>query len=337
MTIRLMGLFAAGALGACGSDSSSSSECVNPTGTNTSQYIVNSFTLPRSSRDAAYDLNGSGAKNQLGNIVAVLSGPPGNFDVQGGVNTALMSGGLNFLIEVKSSDTAFMNDNCAGTSTYIGVKTMAPPMANTTYMKDTTRAPGNFGGKLSAGAYTSNDVPKTTHPVTLALDLQLVAPPVAALPITLVGGHIQYTRNNNGLMNGQLNGAIKSSDVQGTIVPSVAGVLTAIIRNPMSDAALVTALKGLFDNGGMVNVTGNSCAAMNRCTNPPGDATGMCGVPNDGTIQTCEISTNSLIGPLLAGDVQLFDSSGNFRPNKDNTTRDSLSLGVNFTAIPARF
>src|SRR5260370_37384717 len=116
-TIRLMGLFAAGALGACGSDSSSSSDCVNPTGSNTSKYIVNSVPLPANSTRFAIDPIGDGhTHNQLGNIVAVLSSQ--GFDTQGGVDDSIRMGQLNLLIDEKSSDMTFANDSCAGSNTY---------------------------------------------------------------------------------------------------------------------------------------------------------------------------------------------------------------------------
>ena len=33
----------------------------------------------------------------------------------------------------------------------------------------------------------------------------------------------------------------------------------------------------------------------------------------------------------------MFDATGNFKPNKDNTTKDSLSLGLGFGAVGAKF
>ena len=33
----------------------------------------------------------------------------------------------------------------------------------------------------------------------------------------------------------------------------------------------------------------------------------------------------------------MFDASGNYNPNKDNTQKDSLSLGLAFSAVTATF
>ena len=33
----------------------------------------------------------------------------------------------------------------------------------------------------------------------------------------------------------------------------------------------------------------------------------------------------------------MFDASGNYKPNKDNTVKDSLSLGLSFTMVGATF
>jgi hypothetical protein len=57
----------------------------------------------------------------------------------------------------------------------------------------------------------------------------------------------------------------------------------------------------------------------------------------DGHIATCEVSENAIIQNVLQPDVQLFDSNGNFSPNSANTDKDSLSVGLGFTAVRATF
>src|SRR5260370_18356780 len=127
-TIRLMGLFAAGALGACGSDSSSSSDCVNPTGSNTSQYIVNSVTLPANSTRFAIDPIGDGhTHNQLGHIVALLSSQ--GFDPLRGADDSIRMGPLNLPIAEKTSNMTFANDSTAASNTHVDSSTPRPPPA----------------------------------------------------------------------------------------------------------------------------------------------------------------------------------------------------------------
>ena len=56
----------------------------------------------------------------------------------------------------------------------------------------------------------------------------------------------------------------------------------------------------------------------------------------DCTITLDELKNNDLISSLLAPDVDLFDADGNFNPRQD-MVKDSLSLGVGFSAVGAVF
>jgi hypothetical protein len=85
----------------------------------------------------------------------------------------------------------------------------------------------------------------------------------------------------------------------------------------------------IFDNGGKADA---SCAA-GTCKNPDG----TCAVKGDTKIDTCEVGTSGLIQNILAPDVQMFDTAGNYHPNPDNTHKDSLSIGLHFTVVPATF
>jgi hypothetical protein len=47
------------------------------------------------------------------------------------------------------------------------------------------------------------------------------------------------------------------------------------------------------------------------------------------------VATNQIVANLLAPDVQIYDANGGYAPNKNNTTKDSLSVGVAFLAVRA--
>lgn len=49
-----------------------------------------------------------------------------------------------------------------------------------------------------------------------------------------------------------------------------------------------------------------------------------------------ELQGSILVQNLLAADLDLFDADGNFHPNSDGV-KESLSLGVTFTAVTAFF
>ena len=62
-----------------------------------------------------------------------------------------------------------------------------------------------------------------------------------------------------------------------------------------------------------------------------------CAVKGDRKIDVCEVATAGLIQNVLAPDIQMFDANGNYHPNPDNTHKDSLSLGLGFSAVTATF
>jgi hypothetical protein len=299
------------------------------TGTNKAQYVANTVTLPPSSRDYAFDANGSGPKNQLGNLIAGLSTM---LDPQSAVNSALTNGSLILLTDEVSSDATFQSDSgCASSTLSIG-KTMPMPDFSGAGSFTIDMAGATFKGKIVGGKFTSNPTKTTTMPVTVTIPLPLVqgAPPVV---ITATGAQITYTRDSSGkVTGGVLNGVIKKTDVDNKVIPSVA----VLLNNTITAAATGTAdqmktaksLLDFFDNGGSADpACGMTCKNLD----------GSCAAKGDGKVTDCELSTSSVIMNFLRADVQMFDAAGNWKPNPDNTTKDALTLGLGFTAVKATF
>ena len=96
------------------------------------------------------------------------------------------------------------------------------------------------------------------------------------------------------------------------------------------------ACKGGFDGNGRCLQCGSSSSTMQILTifdvGGCGNAQAM-----DCRIDPCEVAENSIIKKVLAPDVQIFDANGNYAPNKQNTTPDSMSVGLGFTAVQASF
>lgn len=129
--------------------------------------------------------------------------------------------------------------------------------------------------------------------------------------------NIEFTVNPGGshLRAGRLSGSVSGSTVINQLIPNLASIFTLYIKtNPGSESSRT--IQSLFDTGG--------------CTNPDGTTA----VKGDGTVGPCELSQSPLIKALFAPDVQLRDASGKFRPVPGEAQRDSLSLGVGFTAGP---
>ena len=321
------------AFGACGGGSSSG-DCTATNGTNKAQYVVNAVMVPEQRSDYAIDLNGDGrVDNQLGNIIGALSGQ--GLDVQMGVDMATADGTLILLMSESSTDTAFQNDNCATSLVQIGQSTTNPDFTGAGHFTvDSTQQGGTFLGPIKVGKFDSAPPATTKDPVTVSIELPLVS---GAAPVLLKvqGAHLQYTRGSDGkITGGQLNGGIKSDDVQMNIIPAVATILSNKLMNDNPQTSTDMQIASIFDNGGKADP---SCTSM-TCKNPAyGPRAGMCAAAKDNIIDTCEVSTAGLIQNVLAPDVQLFDASGNFKPNPMNTMKDSLSIGLSFTAVGATF
>jgi hypothetical protein len=317
---------------ACGADSSG--DCTPGAGGNSAKSVANAVMVPMQRQDYAIDLNGDGrVDNQLGNIIGALEGQM--LHVQDGVNTSVMNGTLVLLLNENSADATYQSDGCAASTVNVGKSVTTPPKfdGSDSFMIDTGQQGGTFAGPIKAGKFSSAPPATTKKPVTLSIQLPLVS---GAAPVTLKvnGAHLQFTRSSSGMVTGgQLNGAIKSDDVQMNIIPNVATLLTnRVMADPTSSTNMQ--ILSIFDNGGKADA---ACGGT-TCKNPSyGSRPGMCAVAHDNIIDTCEVSTAGLIQNVLAPDVQMFDAAGNYAPNPNNTMKDSLSIGLAFTAVKASF
>ncbi len=327
-------LFAMAAAG-CGGDTTTAGGAADVTGcspTTTSQYVINSLKVPESNHDYAIDINGDGkVDNQLGNIISILAAQ--NIDTQAGVDSAVAAGDLIILIDEKSSDATFQADACAGADIQLGLAHATPDYTGAgTFTVDTASPEGSFLGKIVAGKFASNSPLTTTHPVTTDIRVPLVSN-AAPVDLTISGAQLVFTRDSTGkLTGGEIHGSIKSTDVQNKIIPNVATLLT---NKATTDPAGNMQIISLFDTGGAPDP---SCAS-GGCKNPTsvGDRQGMCAVAADSIIDTCEVSTNSLIKSVLGPDVKMYDDSGNYKPSTAKKGLDSLSIGLGFSAVPAKF
>jgi hypothetical protein len=189
------------------------------------KFVASAITAPMSSNDFSFDLNGDGHNdNRLGNIIGALI--MNMLDVQGGINTSIMSGSVLLLMDLKASDLT--NNDCAEADISRGtLMGTAMPKYDGTDMfgVDTSFGTGVTKGKITGGKFISNNpaTAKTDYSMSVQFPLVTGEPP---LSLTIHGAHIQFTKTATGIMNGQINGGIKSEDVQGSIIPTVAALLT---------------------------------------------------------------------------------------------------------------
>jgi hypothetical protein len=318
---------------ACGGSSSGAADVTMPSTMNPLQFVADSLLVPMDRTQYGMDLNGDGkVDNQLGNIIGALTA--NNLDTQGGVDSAICKGQVILLLTTTSDDATYQNDPASGAKVqigqqfnYTGPDTCAagsggPKYDGTdTFTADTSFAGAQFAGRIQNGLFSSNSPVTTKNPVTVNLQLPLVSG-AAPVQLNIIGAHIQYRYSGGKISSGQINGAIKSTDVQNTIIPNVAQLLNdRVTANPTGSTEKQIAQ--IFDIGC------SDASAKNF--------DGTAAAKGDGKIAVCEVSDNSIIKNVLNADVQMFDSSGAYHPNKANTMKDSLSLGLGFTAVKATF
>jgi len=323
-TASLLSAFAAsGALFLVGCGDSGPSECTNPSSGKSAKYRVTELLVPSGPDKYGFDLNDPSGKdpdNQLGAIIQILKS--NNLDTQAGVTEQVAMGKVNLLIGVSAADLT--NDSCAAAQVAVGEASTTPPPATPTgtemFNVLAGQTQGNFKGSIKAGVYTSNNPARATTPVELSIQLPLVNG-AAPIDLKVTAGRITFTQMGDQLVMGQINGAIRKTDVDGSIVPAVASLLNDRVQ-AMPNGDTEKQIKMLFD-------TGTGCTATDK--NPDGTTAAA----GDGKIATCEVLNNSIIKNVLRADVDLFDASGAYKPNPANTDKDSLSLGLAFKAYKA--
>jgi hypothetical protein len=288
-------------------------------------YVFNQMLVPLARTDYAIDLNGDGhVDNQLGNIIGALAALM--FDVQGTAQAAVASGASTTLVELRSADPQLKNDPSAHTLLERGAPVGGGPSDFTgmgQFVVDLATPAGAFTGALINGTFKSANPVTTNEPVSFTLQLGLFSSTmVVELPLN--GAHVQFTTGTDaasgapGLLQGEIHGSIKNADVQSRLVPAIAQLLSAKIQaDPTSATAKM--IEQLFDTGNCINADGTMAVA------------------GDGRIDPCEVASNAIIQNVLAPDVQIYDANGNYAPNPANTQRDSLSVGLGFTAVQANF
>jgi hypothetical protein len=144
----------------------------------------------------------------------------------------------------------------------------------------------------------------------------------------------QFENSGSSLVSGQLNGAIRETDLTNVVIPAIATQFNLTAHTTPCAGVCLTLLQ-IFDTGGAPDPTCGvtDAGAATSCRNPDN----TCAKGRDGIISICEVATNGLMKNVLAPDVALFDANGNWHPDPTNTKRDSLSVGFGFTAVRASF
>lgn len=123
------------------------------------------------------------------------------------------------------------------------------------------------------------------------------------IELSLVGVRLESDFSATGCVDGKLGGGVTVDEFRGKILPAIAVGLNQVIEDDNNVAA--TLLK-VFDSN------------------------------KDKTITTEELEKNPVLMIALSPDLDLLDSTGEFNPGQDGT-KDSYSIGLGFTCVPANF
>lgn len=121
--------------------------------------------------------------------------------------------------------------------------------------------------------------------------------------VDLTGVRLESDLSANGCINGKLGGGLAVEEFRSKILPAITEGLNQAIK---ADKNVANTLLPLFDADG------------------------------SGTITVAEFENNPLLMMAISPDLDLLDTSGKFNPNQDGV-KDSYSLGLGFTCIPAVF
>jgi len=315
-------------LAACGGGS----DTITPAGAH-HHYVVNKALVPTKNDEArAYglDLNGDGVvDNQLGMVLGTLAGM--GFDIQATIDTAVLKGSINLLMDVQTSDATFMSDASTGLSVFIGSNPQPPACAGSDDVTCTTAKPAvctGCGNQLNpmGGMFTA----ATNQDIALAgkivggtftagpgdLSIQIAIGGTMPIPLNLLGARAKASTMsdaNLGTVSGDavtggviLAGAITQDDINNNIIPAVVNQLTPTIMRDCN----------------MTSPPVMGCGCMDGSTGKT--IIGLFDANMDCMVSVDEVKTNSLIMSLLAPDVTV-------------DGKMALSLGIKVAAEKATF
>ena len=270
-------------------------------------YVTDNLRFPQAQGEYGFAPNHDGSShNQLAKVALALF--QNNLPLQPAEMEAINVDGDSLeLLSVASLDGNLLTDPASFVNLYVASAARQPDLSGAGSF---TPAPGGkavLAGNLAGGTFYGADPANATAAPTAPLRIALLSTQRVTLP--LVGAHITFTATPSGLMMGQLHGALRKADLDTLFIATLAQNLNVIATQPnCAQNADCTNVQNLFDT-----------------------------LPKDGKITAIEVKSSALLSSLLVPDVALFDAQGKWKPDPQNTTPDSFTIGIGFTAKKATF
>lgn len=283
---------------------------------NRAGYVFDNIVVPTSeaqAKDLAMDIDGNGTKdNALGKVISTLLSFSSDTDVQGNLDQAVAEGDViliaNLSYESFESSNGLMN-------LYEGENPSNAPCAGEACGK---HLDGSTGFDISAASPRDNQISGAFNTGVFRGSHGKVSIPLplgdTLTTLSVIEAATVVDTTETSMLNGLLGGGITKDEIDNKLLPAVA----ELIQNQTADEC-----------------TGS---APNCCEQGSNGATIMSLFDENGdcTVTAMELQNNALLQNLLAPDLDLLDGNGNIAPGSDGVL-DSLSLGVGYSAVGARF
>jgi hypothetical protein len=280
------------------------------------KYVVDSATLPVTEDDAqalGLDLDGDGdVDNKLAVVTQLLAS--GGADVNFNLAQQIAFGDVMHLADLQA--TSLVDATASAIYVWMGANPSPTPclgpgdtvcgrhLTGTAHfdVANTDPVAAMTFGRVSGGHY-SGDRGKLT------LEIPIIAT-AAPLTLEIIEARIEVDVAPGALTNGRIAGAITAEFIHDHLLPQLQDAFAVEI---------VVDCTGVSPNCCFDDTNGKQLIDLF-------DADGSC------TVSLQELRDSSVLGSVLAPDVDLLDSEG--FPGQDQVL-ESLSLGLGFTAVPA--
>lgn len=264
-------------------------------------YVFDEQVMPTSTAKFAVDLDRDGKPdNAYGRLTSALA--VYGFATQNTATAEIAAGRGLQLVGLNVLDSNLVNSAETRAVVARAKATVAPDFSgNGIFTVDSGVDPGNFSGSIANTIFASMPIALGQKPPRLLLRLPFgiaVDVPVQLLSISC---HVAV----NGLIDGELNGAILATDLDAIVPPALASAFNQTCSGAGAQEPSCQSYLGLFD------------ADKNL------------------TISADELRASLLIQAVLAPDVKLFDAQQTFAPDSAATNKDAFSIGIGFSAVSA--
>jgi hypothetical protein len=292
------------------------------TGGTDRQFVLDLVQFPKVVTDFSIDLNGDGIPdNKFVHFVASVQ--QYGFNLATNLEASVLGGFIVFLMDVpppgeRGTPAAMFNGLPTGMPDFSGMGT---------FLANVMEPAAVFPGARQSGAYEFFATPGTPLPVFKVAISAFNSKAKLEIPFRCVHMRLEVVDDTH--IQGQIQGAVKHSDLADSFNCQVAHMLDdEINHDPNLPTALKTDIIQLWDNGG---ANGQACISTDNKTNVPD------GKPGDGHIAPCEMLADPGWTSAFATDLQLFGPKDVYLPQSKTGDADSLSFGLAFTAVPAKF